>query len=118
MEASGLFFLRMHASAACDARGQRVGVLLPVVERDPADHRVILNQLLVKWRGAEALAFFDAHQAELRAGRPLRLEVDRLCGRDGEWQAYATRCELAPIAPSWQRKDENPPQTNAQAQPA
>jgi hypothetical protein len=114
MKATGLFFLRMHASAACDADGARVGILLPVIERDPDNHRVILNTLQVKWKGEDAIAFFDAHQAELRAGRPLRLELDRLRGCDGDWQAYATRCELAPIAPSW-RKDESIP---TQATPA
>jgi hypothetical protein len=101
MKATGLFFLRMHASVASDTQGQRVGLLLPVVERDPDDHRVVLNQLLVKWKGSEAIAFYDKHQAELRAGRPLHLELDRLRGRDGEWQAYATRVELAPVARSW-----------------
>jgi hypothetical protein len=101
MKATGMFFLRMHASVAMDPAGNRLGVLLPVVERDANDHRVILNQLLVKWKGAVALAFFDQHQPELRAGRPLHLELDRLRGQDGEWQAQATRCELAPLAPSW-----------------
>jgi hypothetical protein len=101
MQARGLFFLRMHASVQCDAQGQRVGVLLPVIERDPQDHRVVLNQLLVAWPGDAALAFFDAHQAQMRAGCPLQLEVDRLRGDDGQWRARAVDCELAPVAPSW-----------------
>ena len=108
MKATGLFFLRIHASTHCDVDGTRVGVLLPVLERDPENWRVVLNQLLVKWKGDEALAFFDAHQAELRAGRPLHLELDRLRGRDGEWQAYATHCELAPLARSHQHTDDEP----------
>jgi hypothetical protein len=112
MKATGLFFLRMHASAHCDAQGERVGIVLPVVERDPDNHRIVLNTLQVKWKGADALAFFDTHQAELRAGRPLHLELDRLRGCDGDWQAHATHCELAPIAPSW-RKDAAQPQAAA-----
>jgi hypothetical protein len=108
VKATGLFFLRMHASTHCGTDGERVGVLLPVVERDPENWRVVLNELLVKWKGPEALAFFDANQAELRAGRPLQLELDRLRGRDGEWQAYATHCELAPLAPSWQHHKDEP----------
>jgi hypothetical protein len=114
MKATGLFFLRMHASVATDTQGQRVSVLLPVVERDPDDHRVVLNQLLVKWKGPEAVAFFDANQASLRAGRPLHLELDRLRGRDGEWQGYATHCELAPVAPSWRKDGAAPIEINQQ----
>lgn len=110
MKATGLFFLRMHAEVHSDASGARAGVTLPVIERDPNDHRIALNTLTVYWKGPEALAFFDANSAELRAGRPLQLEIDRLRGVDNEWRARATRCELAPLAPSWQRKDEpNPP---------
>jgi hypothetical protein len=74
---------------------------------------VVINTLLAHWKGPQALAFFDQHQADLRAGRPLHLELDRLRGHDGEWHASVTRCELAPVAPSW-RKDEPEPQ----AQPA
>lgn len=106
MKATGLFFLRMHAAVVSDPAGNRVGIAMPVIERDPNDHRVVLNELLVKWKGPDALAFFDAHQAELRAGRPLQLELDRLRGTDNQWQALATRCELAPIAPSWQKRAE------------
>jgi hypothetical protein len=109
MKATGLFFLRMHASVVVDPTGARLGVALPVIERDPSDHKIILNELLVKWKGSEAVAFFDKHQADLRAGRPLNLELDRLRGCDGQWQALATKCELAPVAPSWQRKDAVPP---------
>lgn len=102
MEASGLFFLRMHATTGADATGQRSGVLLPVLERDPKDPRVILNQLLAKWKGPEALAFYDANRAELRAGRPLLLKLDRLRGgASGEWEATVLSCELAPVARSW-----------------
>lgn len=111
MKATGLFFLSMHATIASDMTGARV-LLLPVVERDAQDHRVVLNRMTVKWCGDEALAFYEAHQAELRAGRPLQLELDRLHGRDGEWKARATRCELAPIAPSWRAKDESQPQAH------
>jgi hypothetical protein len=106
MKATGLFFLRMHASVQCDPTGARLGVLMPVVERDPTDHKRILNELLVRWDGSDAVAFFDAHQADLRAGRGVNLELDRLRGHDGEWRARATHCELAPLAPSWQKHDE------------
>jgi hypothetical protein len=122
MRATGLFFLRMHASTRCDASGQRVGVSLPVVERSQnAEGRwVVLNTLTAKWNGPQALAFFDANQAELRAGRPLNLELDRLHGHDGEWQAYVTRMELAPVAPSWRKDVEAaaPQQQQPQAAPA
>lgn len=101
MKATGLFFLRMHATVATAPSGERI-VLLPVLERDEHDYKIVLNQLLVKWKGPEAVAFFEAHQAELRAGRPLLLELDRLRGQDREWHATATRCELAPVARSWQ----------------
>ena len=112
MKATGLFFLRMYASTWSDADGQRIGVLLPIVERDAAG--VILNTLLAKWKGNDALAFFDAHQTELRAGRPLQLELDRLRGYDNDWHATVTRCDLAPLAPSWLAKHEDAP---ASAQP-
>lgn len=126
MEARGLFFLRMHASTVSDATGARQGVRLPVVERVPEpgeDGRtrwVVINTLLAKWKGADALAFFDAHRHELRAGRPLQLELDRLRGHDGEWQAHVTRCELAPLAPSWQNAtpDGQAEQPPIAAQPA
>jgi len=106
MRAAGLFFLRMAATIGCDPTGARVGVLLPVAERDPADHKVVLNTLTAKWKGEDALAFFDANQAELRAGRALELELDRLRGHDGEWWASVTRCVLAPLPPSWKAKAE------------
>jgi hypothetical protein len=101
MIAKGLFFLRRPAEVRCTPAGERIGMWLPVVERDPDDHRIVLNQLLVKWKGPEALAFFDEHQPLLRPGRPLLLELDKLRGSDGEWQALATRCELAPPPPNW-----------------
>ncbi len=109
MRATGLFFLR---AAACTRRDpttrERVGVWLPVVEREKnaEGQWVAANTLTAKWTGPEALAFFDANQAELRAGRPLHLELDRLHGRDGEWQAHVTRLELAPVAPSWIKSEE------------
>jgi hypothetical protein len=112
MKATGLFFLRMYASTFNDASGARVGVSLPVIERDPADHRKVLNTLTVHWSGPDAIAFFDRHSAELRAGRGVQLELDRLRGHDGEWVALATHCELAPVAPSWQKHEA------ASAQPA
>jgi hypothetical protein len=119
MRATGLFFLRTAAFTRCDATGTvRDGVCLPVVERgqDGEGRPIVLNTLLAKWRGAEALAFFDANQGELRAGRPLHLELDRLHGRDGEWQAYVTRLELAPVAPSWRAAEAA--QQQQQPQPA
>jgi hypothetical protein len=117
MKATGLFFLRTHAYVVCDPSGARLGLALPVIERDPNDHKVVLNDLLVKWKGSEAVAFYDKNQADLRAGRPLNLELDRLRGTDGQWQALATHCELAPVAPSWQRKDEPRPMGGAIPQP-
>lgn len=121
MQAKGLFFLRMHASAVSDATGARQAVRLPVVERIPElaeDGRtrwVVLNTLLAQWKGDEALAFFDRHQVELRAGRPLLLELDRLRGHDGEWRASVTQCELAPLAPSWQKAEPEQPEPLTQA---
>lgn len=98
-----MFFLRMHASVAVDPTGARLALLLPVVERDPDNHRAILNELLVRWNGSAAVAFFDKHQTELRAGRAVNLELDRLRGKhDGQWHANATSVELAPLPPSWQ----------------
>lgn len=115
MKATGLFFLRAHANTALDAKQERV-LLLDVLERDPADSKVILNTLLAVWKGREALQFFEAHHHELRAGRPLELEIDRLRGHDGQWRAQVTACRLAPLAPSWRVKDEQPLQASP-AQP-
>lgn len=101
MRATGLFFLRMHAATASAPDGARTCVMLPVVERDPNDYRVVLNTLLARWNGEQALAFFDTNQSELRAGRALQLELDRLRGHDGQWVASVTHCALAPLPPSW-----------------
>lgn len=101
----------MHASTALTGDGSRT-VLLPVVERDPIDHRVVLNTLLAKWAGSDAIRFWESNQDQLRAGRPLRLTLDRLRGgNDGQWWGVVTRCELAPVAPSWQKRAD----TNDQA---
>jgi hypothetical protein len=107
MKATGLFFLRMRASVVSDAAGERVGVRLPVVERaqDDGGRWVVINTLLAKWKGPAALAFFDAHQAELIPGRGLELELDRLRGTDGEWVAHVATCALAPLPPSWRTRD-------------
>jgi hypothetical protein len=128
MQARGLFFLRMHASTVSDTAGNRLGVRLPVVERvaepgeDGRTRWVVINTLLAHWKGPDALTFFDAHQHELRAGRPLDLELDRLRGHDGEWHASVTACALAPLAPSWAGKEgassSSDDQPTPQAQPA
>lgn len=120
MRATGLFFLRMNAFVRVDqATRQPIGIALPVVERikDAEGRWISRNTMLAKWRGPEALAYFDAHRTDLRAGRPLYLELDDLHGREGEWQAYVTRLELAPLAPSW-TKCEPEPQHQPQATPA
>lgn len=118
MRATGLFFLRTAAYTRCDATGlQREGVYLPVIERgtDKEGRPVVVNTLLAKWRGAEALAFFDENTAELRAGRPLHLELDRLQVREGEVVGNVTHLELAPLAPSWQRAQATQQTTAAEA---
>jgi hypothetical protein len=121
MRATGLFFLRTNAFVRYDrTTRQPVGIALPIVERERNDNGVwvTLNTLLAKWKGPEALEYFERNRHELRAGRPLQLDLDRLHGSDGEWQAYVTRLELAPVAPSW-RKDETAPQEpQPQAAPA
>lgn len=104
MRATGLFFLRMAACVRYDrVTREPAGVTLPVVEREKnaEGQWVAVNTLVAVWRGREALDFFSAHRAELRPGRPLTLEFDRLYGRDGEWHGNVTRLELAPLAPSW-----------------
>lgn len=104
MRASGLFFLRMRAFIAMSREGERA-VVLPVVERlkDPAGQWVSLNEMEAVWRGAAALTFFERHQSDLRPGRGLQLEIDRLAGHDGAWRGYVTSCALAPLPPSWTR---------------
>jgi hypothetical protein len=120
MRATGLFFLRTNAFVRYDRiTREPVGIALPIVERERNGNGiwVTLNTLLAKWKGPQALEYFERNRHELRAGRPLLLDLDRLHGSDGEWQAYVTRLELAPLAPSWRKDDDDaqamPPQPAA-----
>lgn len=102
MHATGLFFLRSAPDKRALADGTHAEIRLHVVERDPADHRTVLNMLTAIWRGAPAFEFERAHGAELRPGRGLlltldRLRVDPVAGPVGE----ITHCDIAPPAPSW-----------------
>lgn len=118
MRATGMFFLRMNAFVRVDRETrQPIGVALPIVERKKNEQGqwVSINTMVATWRGAEAVAFFEQHRHDLRAGRPLQLELDDLHGRDGEWQANVTSLDFAPLAPSWQKAD---PAPQPQAQPA
>lgn len=106
MHATGLFFLRAAAEIRVDqVTREPVGIVLPVVEREknPQGQWVSVNTLVAKWKGPQALQFFASNRAELRAGRPVHLELDRLSAHDGEVHGNVTRLELAPLAPSWQK---------------
>lgn len=105
MKATGLFFLRMRPYTARGSDGA-LSLLLPVVEHgeDREGRRVALNTLLCRWSGEAAMHFWNLNVAELKPGRGLELELDRLRGQDGEWRAHVTRCALAPLPPSWQPK--------------
>jgi len=106
MRATGLFFLRTRPYTARDTAGLPV-LMLPVVEHEDRDgRRVTLNELMAAWPGSEAMAFWNLHLAELKPGRGLDLELDRMRWDGREWRAHVTRCNLAPLPPSWQAKTE------------
>lgn len=101
MRATGLFFLRTRPYTARASDGTQV-LMLPVVEHDERDgKRVLLNELLAVWRGAEADRFWALHFPELKPGRGLDLELDRMRWDGREWRAHVTACRLAPMPPSW-----------------
>lgn len=102
MRATGLFFLRMRPYTARDPASGELVLMLPVVEHEDRDgRRVTLNQMLAAWQGPLASAFWNLNLPDLKPGRALELEVDRMRWDGREWRASVTQCRLAPLPPSW-----------------
>lgn len=118
MYARGLFFLRMRPSTARDPHDGALVLLLPVVEHEDRDgRRITLNELLATWRGDAASAFWALHFDELKPGRGLQLELDRMRWNGREWRASVTHCELAPLPPSWAKQAGTETPTDQPTQP-
>jgi hypothetical protein len=108
---TGLFFLARRSYAVPDvAPDGQFRLTLSVRDRQ-AEHRV--EPYTVTWTGEEARAWWSAHGAQLQPGQPLALELlnprSYVSSRAvaPEIVAAVTRCELAPVAPSWLRRAAN-----------
>ncbi len=68
-------------------------VLVDNLGRNPVTGREEKEAYRVRWTGPEAAAFWTAHQADLTAGAPLHVELERLRAHPGP-QAYPPVPEL------------------------
>jgi hypothetical protein len=95
-------YLRMRC-CACSKPGGPRGM---VVHAGSTCRQLFPDGLVAQWLGAEATAFFEAHQAELTPGRCLDLRLYHLRTFNGELRARIKTCSLAPLSRSWVRHAE------------
>lgn len=87
------------ASTAASPDGARVSVLLPLLDR--SRHPLFADTVLCEWAGAEAEAFYREHQGALRAGRGVRVLIERLEKGEHHIRARVRQAELMDLPPSW-----------------
>lgn len=95
MKANGLFFLCGRPSLAHElspAGGDTLVWMLPLVERTKRG----VQKLTAYWRGSDAALFVQIHEARLKPGQALNLELDRVRPVLNELTATVTSCVLAP----------------------
>jgi len=95
MKATGLFFLcgrpavaHEHTPVGSDA----LVWIFPLVERTKRG----VQKVTAYWRGSEADLFVHIHDARLKPGQALNLELDRVRPVLNELTASVTSCALAP----------------------
>lgn len=96
----------------CQTPDQKRGIKLLVKDTSG----LIESNFIAVWIGPKALGFYRQHAADLVAGRCLDLQITRLRAVDYTLNADVQLCDLAPLAPSWQRPTDqaaNPTQTPA-----
>jgi hypothetical protein len=88
----------------CQTPDQKRGIKLLVKDTSG----LIQSNFIAVWIGPQALDFFQQHAADLVAGRCLDLRITRLRAVDYTLSADVQLCDLAPLAPSWQRPTDQP----------
>jgi hypothetical protein len=83
----------------CQTHDQKRGIKLLVKDTSG----LIQSNFVAVWIGPKALDFYERHAADLVAGRCLDLKINRLRAVDYTLNADVQLCQLAPLAPSWQR---------------
>lgn len=111
---TGLFFVARQKPTTRQTPEDNFQLELRVVDNQ-GQHKV--EPYLVTWTGNAAKNWWEEHQRHLQPGQPVALELVNPrsfpIARSAEIHAIVTRCELAPVAPSWLRRITHP-----QAQPA
>lgn len=102
---TGLFFVSRQRASATDSPDGFVLTLRIVDNQGPGK----VEPYVVTWAGAAARNWWREHEHHLQPGQPLALELVNPRSFPGmrapETHAVVTRCELAPVAPSWIRRN-------------
>jgi hypothetical protein len=88
----------------CQTPDQKRGIKLLVKDTSG----LIQSNFIAVWIGPKALDFYRQHAADLVAGRCLDFQITRLRAVDYTLNADVQLCDLAPLAPSWQRPADQP----------
>ncbi|MDF3822573.1 hypothetical protein P3G55_21915 [Leptospira sp. 96542] len=105
MDAHGTFILRTPPVMRRDATGALICADFKVGEPARAPTQGWTNEFVARWKGPGVESFCAIHADELRAGRGLRIDFDRV-RHDELLQTLVVRVtalDLAPLAPSWKK---------------
>ena len=107
LHTTGTVYMSKTRPVVNDRRGADFALELVLVDnmgRNPHTGRDEKEAWRVRWSGADAQAFWAAHQADLTAGTPLRVELQRLRAHPGpatfppipELRAHVVSMQIAP----------------------
>ena len=110
LQTTGTAYLSKTRPVVNDRRGADFTLDLVLVDnmgRNPHTGRDEKEAWRVRWSGADAQAFWHAHQADLTAGTPLRVELHRMRAHPGpatfppipELRAHVVSMQIAPKRP-------------------